>query len=90
MTASTSMHGEPQLAAVGTAVTQQARGLWAAALLGVSFAFGPYRRFSPILDAEVGLPFKRTAFDVAGVGTLFEPRSVIARASLRLAFDLLR
>jgi hypothetical protein len=74
----------------GTDVAQQARGLWAAALLGASFAFGPYRRFSPILDAELGFPFQRAAFDVAGVGTLFEPRSVIARASLRLAVELVR
>jgi hypothetical protein len=80
--------GQAHGRALDTSRTQHARGLWAAALVGVSLALGPYHRFAPIADLELGIPVRRAAYDVEGVGTLFEPRSVIARASLRLAFEL--
>jgi hypothetical protein len=81
--------GQARGHAIDTARTQRARGLWLAALISASFTLGPYRRFAPIADLEVGFPIKYSAFDVEGAGTLFETRKVVLRASLRLAFELL-
>lgn len=80
--------GQARGRALNTARIQQARGLWVAALVGASFTLGPYQRFSPIADVELGFPFQRSAFDVEGAGTLFQAHSLLVRVSLRLAFEL--
>jgi hypothetical protein len=68
---------------------RHARGLWGAALVGVSVSLWPARRVAPIAELELGIPFKRPAFDIEGAGTVFQARSLLVRASLRLAFELL-
>ncbi|MDB4990465.1 MAG: hypothetical protein JWN04_5643 [Myxococcaceae bacterium] len=74
--------------ATHAARTKEAHGLWAAALFGLALAL-PTPHLSPIATLELGVPFQRPSFDVDRAGPVFQARTMIVRASLQLAFELL-